>query len=192
MNKAKNNLKKSELNTIKNYGVGDSGVNKSNKSNLNKIPSEGVLIVTMKNKIEEWADIIRSMPEPSLYMYTNALASRRKVGAYNLAQYDVVITTFDVRTFRLLLVLYKCCQLCLYLMIFLSSISIFFIFSFAVHMYVMLCCEIWCYTIIMSITLNSIYYIYPTDFKGERSVHSRRTFLRRRIFRMFFSPLRKI
>ena len=99
MNKAKNNLKKSELNTIKNYGVGDSGVNKSNKSNLNKIPSEGVLIVTMKNKIEEWADMIRSMPEPSLYMYTNALASRRKVGAYNLAQYDVVITTFDVRTY---------------------------------------------------------------------------------------------
>ena len=99
MNKAKNNLKKSGLNTIKNYGVGDSGVNKSNKSNLNKIPSEGVLIVTMKNKIEEWADMIRSMPEPSLYMYTNTLASRRKVGAYNLAQYDVVITTFDVRTY---------------------------------------------------------------------------------------------
>ena len=68
------------------------------KSNRVRIPSQGLLIVVNKNKIEEWAEIVRGTPEPSLLLYTSALASRRKIGAHGLAQYDVVITTFDVRT----------------------------------------------------------------------------------------------
>ena len=68
-----------------------------NLSNL-KIPTtgRGLLIVTLKCHVEEWAEHIRNLPEPRLYLYTDTLAKRRKFGAYNLAQYDVVITTFDV------------------------------------------------------------------------------------------------
>jgi hypothetical protein len=76
------------------------------------IPSEAVLIVTQKDQIEVWAGIIRDLSEPRLFLYTDTLAKRRKTGAHNLAQYDVVITTFDVRTmnwtFRLVIV--SCCS----------------------------------------------------------------------------------
>ena len=58
---------------------------------------QGLLIVTSKCFVEEWAEYIRNLPEPRLFLYTETLAKRRKFGAYNLAQYDVVITTFDVR-----------------------------------------------------------------------------------------------
>ena len=63
----------------------------------NFIRSEGLLIVTVKSQIEEWARHIRSLPEPRLLVYTDTLAKRRKCGAHNVAQYDVVITTFEVR-----------------------------------------------------------------------------------------------
>ena len=68
-----------------------------NPSNL-KIPTsgQGLLIVTFKSRVEEWAENIRNLPEPRLFLYTDTLSKRRKFGVYNLAQYDVVITTFDV------------------------------------------------------------------------------------------------
>jgi hypothetical protein len=72
------------------------------------ISSDAVLIVTQKDQIEAWAGIIRDLSEPRLFLYTETLAKRRRTGAHNLAQHDVVITTFDVRTldrtFRLVIV----------------------------------------------------------------------------------------
>ena len=62
------------------------------------ISSDAVLIVTQKDQVEVWAGIIRDLSETRLFLYTDTLAKRRKTGAHNLAQYDVVITSFDVRT----------------------------------------------------------------------------------------------
>ena len=60
------------------------------------ITSGALLIVTQKAHVEEWAGLIRDLPWPRLMVYTETLAKRRKLGAHNLAQHDVVITTFDV------------------------------------------------------------------------------------------------
>jgi hypothetical protein len=57
----------------------------------------GTLIVTSKACVEDWASVVRNMPSARLHVYTEPLASRRRKGAHNLAQYDVVVTTFDVR-----------------------------------------------------------------------------------------------
>mmetsp|Transcript_7608 Transcript_7608/g.7692 ORF Transcript_7608/g.7692 Transcript_7608/m.7692 type:complete len:702 (+) Transcript_7608:84-2189(+) len=60
------------------------------------IQSQAVLIVTVKSQVEIWATHIRNLPEPRLLLYTDTLVKRRKLGAYNLSQYDVIITTFDI------------------------------------------------------------------------------------------------
>ena len=88
-------------NEIKNFQINYC----KNSSNL-KIPAtgQGLLIVTFKSRVEEWAEIIRNLPEPRLFLYTDTLAKRRKFGVYNLAQYDVVITTFDVSKWKITLV----------------------------------------------------------------------------------------
>jgi hypothetical protein len=79
----------------------DSIVSKSRHKDISKvgsyslIQSQAVLIVTIKSQVEVWATYIRNLPEPRLLLYTDSLVKRRKLGAYNLSQYDVIITTFD-------------------------------------------------------------------------------------------------
>ena len=63
------------------------------------IPSQALLIVTTKAHVEEWATYIRATPWPRLLLYTDTLAKRRKMGAHNISQFDVVITTFDVSVY---------------------------------------------------------------------------------------------
>lgn len=71
------------------------------RSRCSLISSDAILIVTLKDQIEIWARIIRDISDQRLFLYTDTLAKRRKTGAHNLAQYDVVITTFDVRNLDL-------------------------------------------------------------------------------------------
>jgi SNF2-related domain len=70
------------------------------EENSSLIYSNALLIVAPKGQIEVWAEEIRSLTQPRLCVYTATLGKRRKIGAHSLAQYDVVITTFDVRTVR--------------------------------------------------------------------------------------------
>jgi SNF2-related domain len=70
------------------------------EENSSLIHSNALLIVAPKGQVEVWAAEIRSLTQPRLCVYTATLAKRRKIGAHSLAQYDVVITTFDVRTVR--------------------------------------------------------------------------------------------
>lgn len=70
------------------------------EENTSLIHSNALLIVAPKGQVEVWAEEIRSLTQPRLCVYTATLAKRRKIGAHSLAQYDVVITTFDVRTVR--------------------------------------------------------------------------------------------
>lgn len=70
------------------------------EENSSLIHSNGLLVVAPKGQVEVWAEEIRSLTQPRLCVYTATLAKRRKIGAHSLAQYDVVITTFDVRTVR--------------------------------------------------------------------------------------------
>jgi hypothetical protein len=76
------------------------------EENSSLIHSNALLIVAPKGQVELWAEEIRSLTQPRLCVYTATLAKRRKIGAHSLAQYDVVITTFDVRTVR---VKAQCC-----------------------------------------------------------------------------------
>lgn len=70
------------------------------EENTPLIHSNALLIVAPKGQVEAWAEEIRCLTQPRLCVYTATLAKRRKIGAHNLAQYDVVITTFDVRAVR--------------------------------------------------------------------------------------------
>ena len=76
--------------------VDDAATAATSSSSRHLIPSAALLIVTLKAHVEEWAGHVRNLPWPRLLVYTDALPKRRKLGAYNLAQYDVVVTTFDV------------------------------------------------------------------------------------------------
>ena len=67
--------------------------------NTGLISSNALLIVAPRGEVEAWARIIRGLALPRLCVYTDTLAKRRKIGAHSLSQYDVVITTFDVRTY---------------------------------------------------------------------------------------------
>ena len=67
-----------------------------NRKLASLIPSRAMLIVGLKDQVEVWASEIRNLTHSRLLVYTDALAKRRQIGAHNLAQYDVVITTFDV------------------------------------------------------------------------------------------------
>jgi hypothetical protein len=77
-------------------GAAAAAATSSSSGRRHLIPSSAVLIVTLKAHVEEWAGHVRNLPWPRLMVYTDTLPKRRKLGAYNLAQYDVVVTTFDV------------------------------------------------------------------------------------------------
>ena len=55
-----------------------------------------MLIVTSKNEIESWANLVRQNLHLKLLVYTDTLAKRRQLGCYHIIQHDVIITTFDV------------------------------------------------------------------------------------------------
>ena len=55
-----------------------------------------LLIVTHKSGCEEWAAYFRAQPHTSLLIYSEPLAKRRRMGIEKIANYDVVIVTFDV------------------------------------------------------------------------------------------------
>ena len=71
-------------------------IKKKEELNAALISSNALLIVAPKGEVEVWAENIRSLAQPRLCVYTDTLAKRRKIGAHSWAQYDVVITTFDV------------------------------------------------------------------------------------------------
>ena len=56
------------------------------------------LIVTARNRIDEWAGRLRDTTGLKLLVYTEGIATRRKLGAHSLTQFDTVLTTFDVRS----------------------------------------------------------------------------------------------
>ncbi len=59
-----------------------------------------VLIITSKPSLDEFGEIVRSgkgkFKELGLHMYTSSISERRKLGAIKLANFDFVVTTFDV------------------------------------------------------------------------------------------------
>ena len=86
------NLKKTKVKLFNREGP-----EKEKNRNLSSlVPSGGMLIVALKDQVEVWASEIRDLSHSRLLLYTDTLAKRRQIGAHNLAQYDVVITTFDV------------------------------------------------------------------------------------------------
>ena len=72
-------------------------IKRNEEVNTSLIFSNALLIVAPRGEVEAWARIIRELTLPRLCVYTDTLAKRRKIGANSLSQYDVVITTFDVR-----------------------------------------------------------------------------------------------
>lgn len=56
----------------------------------------GTLVVTSKKDLDSWEKAIRNIASAKLHLYTDTLAKRRKFGAYRVASYDFVLTTFDV------------------------------------------------------------------------------------------------
>jgi hypothetical protein len=68
----------------------------SKKSTFVETYSGGILVVCSKLRLNEWDQCIRSCSTLKYHCYTDSLGKRRKLGAYRLSKFDIILTTFDV------------------------------------------------------------------------------------------------
>lgn len=73
----------------------DTGIPRRKNNNVESYPG-GILIVCPKLRLQEWDQCIRNFSTLKYLSYTESLSRRRKLGAYRLSKFDVILTTFDV------------------------------------------------------------------------------------------------